>query len=77
MSKITINAIVTVLRLALALCGKIVRLLYVVSDLVDDGCLNASVSPPDWVITLRSAISSMQSLSEHVFSVTEQAEKDL
>lgn len=77
MSKITLNAVITVLRLVLSFFSKIIRLLYSVIDLVDDGCLNASVSVPDWVTTLRSAITSLESLSAHVFGVTEQAEKDL
>lgn len=77
MSKITINAVITVLRLALSLVGKVIRLLYSVSDLVDDGCLNASVPLPDWIFTLRSALCSMEALSSHIGLVTEQAEKEL
>lgn len=77
MSKITINAVITVLRLALSLVSKVIRLLYSVSDLVDDGCLNASAPLPDWIFTLRSALCSMESLSAHIGLVAEQAEKEL
>lgn len=69
MSKITINAVLTVLRLVVAFLGKCVRLLYTVIDLVDDGCINSSVSRPDWVVTLASVINTLESLQIHTSSI--------
>lgn len=77
MSKITINAVLTVLRLALCLCGKVIRLLYSVSDLVDDGCLNASVPRPDWMVSIASVISTFENLSLHMSSVEDEVYKSL
>lgn len=75
MSKITINAILAVLRLALALIAKVIRLLYSVSDLVDDGCINASVSRPDWMVTLASVISSLETIGMHTSSIEDEVYK--
>lgn len=69
MSKITVNAVLTVLRLAVGLTAKVIRLLYTICDLVDDGCLNASVSRPDWLITLKTVLSSLESLNGHLCGV--------
>lgn len=69
MSKITVNAVLTVLRLAVVLTAKVIRLLYAICDLVDDGCLNASVSRPDWLITLKTVLSSLESLNGHLCGV--------
>lgn len=75
MSKITINAILAVLRLALALIAKVIRLLYSVSDLVDDGCINASVSRPDWMVTLASVISSLETIGMHASNIEDEVYK--
>lgn len=77
MSKITINAVLTVLRLVVAFLGKCVRLLYTVIDLVDDGCINASVSRPDWVITLASVIDTLESLQVHASNIEDDVYKSL
>lgn len=69
MSKITVNAVLTVLRLAVGLTAKVIRLLYTISDLVDDGCINASVTRPDWMITLNSVLSSLEGLIGHLRGV--------
>lgn len=72
MSKITVNAVLTVLRLAVGLTGKVIRLLYTISDLVDDGCINASVTRPDWMITLNSVLSSLEGLISHLRGVEDE-----
>lgn len=69
MSKFTVSAALAVLRLVLTLVAKVIRLIYTVMDLVDDGCLNASVSRPDWMYTLQSVLSTFESMSGHLTSV--------
>lgn len=69
MSKITINAVLTVLRLVISLVGKCCRLIYTIIDLVDDGCLNASAPRPEWLTVLPSAINTLESLLSHLSSV--------
>lgn len=77
MSKITINAILAVLRLALSLIGKVIRLLYSVSDLVDDGCINNSVPRPDWMLSLVSVISTLENLQINTSMVEDDVYKSL
>lgn len=48
MSKITLSAILTLIRLAIVLLNKGVRLVYSVLDLCDDGIINQSYEKPDW-----------------------------
>lgn len=48
MSKITISAILTLIRLAIVLLSKGSRLVYSIIDLCDDGMINQSVPRPDW-----------------------------
>lgn len=69
MSKITINAVLTLLRLVTAIVGKAIRIIYAISDLVDDGCLNNSVSRPEWMSVLNQALVSLQSLGSSLSSV--------
>ena len=75
MSKITINAILVVLRLGLALIAKSIRLFYSVADLVDDGCINASASRPDWMVTLMSVISSLEAIGLHASNIEDEVYK--
>lgn len=77
MSKITISAVLAVLRLAICLIGKVLRLLYSVGDLVDDGCLNASVPRPAWMVTLGSVISTMENLLDHTNQVEDKVYQSL
>ena len=72
MSKLTINVVLQVLRLVIACVAKAIRLIYSIQDIVDDGCLNASVPRPDWMITLQSALTSLQTLSGHLSSVEDE-----
>lgn len=68
MSKITISAILTIIRIALSLGEKLVRSYYTILDIVDDGIVNASVAKPDWYDKVVSAIANiehgLQSLSD-------------
>lgn len=48
MSKITLSAILTLIRLAIVLVGKGCRLAYSIIDLCDDGIINQSVEKPSW-----------------------------
>lgn len=60
MSKVTISAILTIIRVVLTLGEKIVRLIYSVLDVVDDGVINNSVPKPEWYEKVVSAISNIE-----------------
>lgn len=77
MSKITVNAVLTVLRLVVSLTAKCIRLLYSISDLVDDGCINASVSRPDWMVSLNAVLGNLESLIGHMRVVEEEVSRDV
>lgn len=72
MSKITVNAVLTVLRLVVALTAKCIRLVYSIMDLVDDGCINASVVRPDWMITLSSVLETFRNLNGSLASIEDE-----
>lgn len=76
MPKITINAILTVLRLVMSLVTKCIRLVYGIIDLTDDGCLNNSVPRPDWMQVLVSAINTLESLGGELSSVEDSIYQD-
>lgn len=59
MPKITLNAVLTLLRFALNLIPKVARTIYLIIDLCDDGCINASVQRPVWIAELQKAIDSL------------------
>lgn len=69
MSKITVSAVLTVLRLVISLVTKSIRLVYGIIDLVDDGCINASVTRPDWVVVLEQALESFRNLDSNLRQV--------
>ena len=73
MSKITLSAILTCLRLVASLTMKCIRLLYAVVDLVDDGCINSSAPRPDWMTSLISVISSFETLTGHISAIEDDA----
>lgn len=77
MSKITVNAVLTVLRLVVSLTSKCIRLLYSISDLVDDGCINASVIRPDWMVSLMSVLGNLESLIGHMRVIEEEVSRDV
>lgn len=69
MSKFTINAAIALLRLALNLLPKIIRLIYAVIDLVDDGCLNSSVPRPAWMSSLQNVIDTLTAVGSDLTAV--------
>lgn len=48
MSKITLTAVLTLIRLAVVLLSKGTRLVYSIIDLCDDGIINQSAEKPSW-----------------------------
>lgn len=60
MSKITLSAICTLIRLAVVLFGKGVRLVYAIIDLCDDGIVNQSADKPTWYEKAISIINSIE-----------------
>lgn len=72
MSKITVNAVLTVLRLVITLLTKAVRLIYTIIDLVDDGCINASAPRPDWIVVLSTALDNIQGVLGHLGGVEDE-----
>lgn len=69
MSKVTISAILAVVRLVLNLISKAVRMIYTVIDLCDDGCINNSIPRPDWVTSLLAVIDTLESVGSEMTSV--------
>lgn len=69
MSKFTINAALTLLRFALNLLPKVVRVIYAVIDLVDDGCLNGSVPRPSWINALQGVIDTLTAVGSELTTV--------
>lgn len=60
MSKITLSAVLTLLRLIICTMGKAVRLVYSVIDLCDDGIINHSAEKPAWYDRVVSVLSSLE-----------------
>lgn len=69
MSKFTVSAVLAILRVLAGVLSRANRLIYAVLDIIDDGCLNGSASRPEWFGILESAISTIESLLSHVFSI--------
>ena len=72
MSKITLNAALALLRFTLNLIPKVIRILYSIIDLVDDGCLNASVPRPSWMVTISHVIDQLTAVGSDLTSVESQ-----
>lgn len=70
MSKITLSAILTLIRLGIVLIGKGVRLVYTIIDLCDDGIVNQSADKPAWYDRAIQVINSLEE-SAHVLSSIE------
>lgn len=73
MSKITLSAICTLIRLAVVLLGKGIRLVYSIIDLCDDGIVNQSADKPTWydkvvsiIGALEDALSSLSSVEDEI-----------
>lgn len=70
MSKITLSAILTLIRLGIVLIGKGVRLVYTIIDLCDDGIVNQSAEKPVWYDRAIGVINSLEE-SAHSLSTIE------
>lgn len=73
MPKITLSAILTLIRLAIVLLGKGVRLIYSIIDLCDDGIVNQSAEKPEWydraisvILALEEASASLSSIEDSI-----------
>lgn len=73
MPKITISAILTLIRLSIVLLSKGSRLIYSVLDLCDDGIINQSYDKPEWyqhvirvLALLEDATSSLSNLEDNL-----------
>lgn len=60
MSKITLSAILTIIRLVIVLVNKGVRLVYSIIDLCDDGIINQSAEKPAWYDRALQVINSLE-----------------
>lgn len=69
MSKITISAVLTLLRFVMAVIAKSIRVIYAIIDLVDDGCLNNSAPRPSWMSVLSQVLVSLQSVGNSLSSI--------
>lgn len=70
MSKITLSAVLTLLRLVICTINKGVRLVYSIVDLCDDGILNQSAEKPAWYDRACSVINALEE-SAHTLSIIE------
>lgn len=73
MSKITLSAILTLIRLVIVLVNKGVRLVYAIIDLCDDGIVNQSAEKPTWydkavaiIGALEESASSLSSIEDEI-----------
>lgn len=71
MSKITISAILTLLRVIFTLGEKIVRLVYCIVDLVDDGMINDSAPRPEWMDVLPRVIQNFEDALHDLSTVSD------
>lgn len=71
MSKITISAILTIIRIALTIGEKLIRSFYMVLDIVDDGTVNDSVPRPDWYEKVVSSISNIEFALRNISDVAD------
>lgn len=72
MSKITLSAILTIIRVVLTLGERILRSTYSILDIVDDGVINNSVERPEWYAKLVAAISNIEHAMETITSVSDE-----
>lgn len=72
MSKITLSAVLTIIRIVLTLGEKIVRSLYTVLDICDDGVINDSIQRPEWYESVVRIINNLELALKDVGSVSDQ-----
>lgn len=64
MKTITTPVFNALLRFAFILLAKIVRLLYIIKDFIDDGELNASLDESTWLSRVHNAINQIENACE-------------
>lgn len=69
MSKITLSAVLTLIRLAIVLLGKGCRLVYSIIDLCDDGVVNQSAERPEWYQNAIRVISLLEDASSSLSGI--------
>lgn len=72
MSKITLSAILTLIRLAIVVLSKGVRLIYSIIDLCDDGMINQSAEKPSWYDRAISVIGSLEEATTSLSSIEDE-----
>lgn len=72
MSKITLSAVLTLLRLVIVLLNKGVRLVYSIIDLCDDGIINQSADKPNWYDKAVSVIGSLEECTSNLSSIEDE-----
>lgn len=72
MSKITISAILTIIRIVLTLGEKLIRGLYMIIDICDDGVINSSIPKPEWYEKVVSVISNIEFALHSVSEVSDE-----
>lgn len=69
MSKLTLSAILTLIRLAIVVLSKGVRLIYSIIDLCDDGIINQSAEKPAWYDKAVSVIGTLEDCTSSLSSI--------
>lgn len=72
MSKITLSAILTIIRIVLTLGEKLVRGIYTIVDICDDGIVNSSVDKPVWYDSLIRVIGNIELSLHDISNVADQ-----
>lgn len=72
MSKITISAILTIIRILFTLGEKLVRGLYMILDICDDGIVNLSVPRPTWYETVVRTINNVELALHDISNVSDE-----
>lgn len=69
MSKITLSAVCALVRLAIVLLSKGIRLVYSIIDLCDDGIVNQSAEKPQWYDSAVRVISLLEDCTSSLSSI--------
>lgn len=72
MSKITLSAVLTLLRLGIVLVNKVVRLVYSIIDLCDDGIINQSADKPVWYDRVIAVIGALEESATSLSSIEDE-----
>lgn len=72
MSKLTLSMILGILRIVLSFGEKVVRMVYSILDIVDDGVINNSVTRPEWVEKVVNALANIEFALSQLRSVEDE-----